>query len=513
MQKLGIRVTGQRTPVQRGPAAALLAALLAALMLCWPALLNGGGFFFPDSSNYLRQADAAVVELTRWRSEWSDKQQLYAGLPKADAPQAPPPAAAGVSAPQAGPLHPVLLGRSVYYGLAIFPFIVLFGSLGVVALQAALAVATIWLTLVAFGAPRSRMAAWLLGSTALLAALTSLPFFVSLLMPDVFAGFAVALAVSACAGWRRLAVAERIGLVALLTLCGMAHSSHVLLLTGLACVALAVSWRMRQNLTAGLAAMLLAAVAGLVGEQAFVFAITHKMGQPPIRPPFLTARLINDGPGLALLAARCPAIGLEACRFRDRMPRDSDTFLWSQAPADGVFSVENHAVQRNLAKQDVAFAIAAFRHDPVAVLLSSAGKATTQLFLTKLNIFNSTGRPGSDTAFADNLPARYKAEVRASRYATGSNPVTVSRWANAVTAAAAAIFLACVVAGRTGERRRPDIRTAAALLLMAIAINAAVTGTLSKPHDRYNVRIIWVLQLTTLAILAARRRPLPEQDQ
>lgn len=501
-------MSGHRLRVPRG----LAAALLATLMLCWPALLNGGGFFFPDSSNYLRQADAAVGELTGWRSEWSDKHQFYAALPRAEAPRSPQ-QAAPAPPPAAGPLHPPLLGRSIYYGLTIFPFMVLFGSLGVVALQSALAVATIWLTLAAFAVPRPRMAAWLLGSAAVLAALTSLPFFVSMLMPDVFAGFAVVLAVSACVGWGRLAVAERAGLVALLVLCGMAHSSHVLLLMALACIALAVSWLMRLNLKAGLAAMLLAAVAGLVGEQAFIFATTQKMGQPPIRPPFLTARLIDDGPGLALLARRCPEIGLEACNFRDRMPRDSDTFLWSQVPADGVFSVESHAVQRNLAKQDVAFAIATFRDDPIGVLASSMGKAATQLSLTRLNIFNSTGQAGSDTAFADNLPARYKAEVRASRFAAGGNPVIVSGWMNTITAAAAAIFLACVVAGRTRERGRPDIRAAAVLLLTAIAINAAVTGTLSKPHDRYNVRILWVLQLTTLAILAARRRPLPEQDR
>jgi hypothetical protein len=509
--KLGVWVTGQRKFLDRGPGAPLLAVLLGVLMLCWPALRNGGAFFFPDSSNYLRQADAAVSELTGWRTEWSDKQQFYAGPAKADAPTTQQPAVQ--TAPAAAPLHPVLLGRSIYYGLAIYPAMMLFGSLGAVVLQALLAVATIWLTLIAFGADRSRMAAALLVTTALLAGLTSLPFFVSLLMPDVFAGFAAALAISACFGWRRLSRVERVGLVALLTLSGMAHSSHVLLLSALACVALAVAWRTQINLKAGVAAMLLAAVAGIAGEQAFVFAITHRLGQAPIRPPFLTARLVDDGPGLALLAAKCPAIRLEACKFQDRMPRDSDTFLWSRLPADGVFSVENHAVQRSLAEQDVRFAFATLRYDPLAVFLSSTGKAVTQLGLTRLNIFNSTGQPGSDTAFADNLPPRYAAEVRASRYASGSNAVIISRWANVITALAAAIFLACVAAGRTAERRAINVRAAAGVILMAIAINAAVTGVLSKPHDRYNARIIWVLQLTTLAILAARRRPLAEQDQ
>lgn len=505
-------MTGSRLFPRRGAGVSLLAALLGAMVLCWPALLNGGGFFFPDSSNYLRQADALVAELTGWRSEWSDKQHLYTALPKADPQQRVQPPSTAVL-PPAAPLHPVLLGRSIYYGLATFPFMVLFGSFGIVALQAALAVATLWLALAAFGVPRSRMAAPLLGSAFLLAALTSLPFFVSLLMPDVFAGFAVVLAVSACVGWRRLANAERIGLLGLLTLCGMVHSSHVLLLAALACIAGLASLTMRLNIKAGLAAMLLAAAAGLVGEQAFVLAITHKMGEPPIRPPFLTARLVNDGPGLKMLADRCPAVGLEACKFQSRMPRDSDTFLWSRAPADGVFSVENHAVQRVLAKQDVAFAVATFRHDPGAVVLSSVQKAAAQLFLTKLNIFNSTGQTGSDAAFADNLPANYAIEVRTSRFASGSNPVVLSQWINALTAAAAAIFLACVAAGKTAERHAHYVRAGVCLCLIAIALNATITGTLSKPHDRYNVRIVWVLQLTALAILAARRRPELEQHK
>ncbi|MDE2403626.1 MAG: hypothetical protein KGM17_02785 [Sphingomonadales bacterium] len=497
------------------PGRCVLAWLLAALALCWPAFVNGGGFFFPDSSTYLREADAAVAELTGWQSEWSDKRQLY--LPHPAATNAARPAMPATPVPAAaappGPLHPVLLGRSVYYGLAVFPFITAFGSLGVVGFQALLAVFTVWLTLLAFGAPRARMPALVLVTALALSALTSLPFFVAMIMPDVFAGFAVALAVSACVGWKRLGMVERVGLVLLLTLCGMVHSSHVLLLAALAVLAAIAFHRAGLSARPGWAAMLLAVVAGLVGEQAFVVAITHKMGQPPVRPPFLTARLVDDGPGLAMLRARCPAIGFEACRFQGRMPRDSDTFLWSQAPADGVFSVESVDVQRRLAKQDVAFAIATVRHDPLGVARASVGKAVKQLFLTKFNVFNSTGQPGSDTAFANNLPARFKAQVLASRYASAGNPVQLSRWLNVLTALAAALFLAAVTAGRTRERRAVAIRAGAALLLAAIAMNAAVTGTLSKPHDRYNVRIVWVLQLAALAILAARRSPLVEQSK
>jgi hypothetical protein len=62
-----------------------------------------------------------------------------------------------------------------------------------------------------------------------------------------------------------------------------------------------------------------------------------------------------------------------------------------------------------------------------------------------------------------------------------------------------------VLLGRTRESDHVRLRAAAGLFLAAIALNATVTGALSKPHDRYNVRALWVLQLAALAVLAARR--------
>jgi hypothetical protein len=102
------------------------------------------------------------------------------------------------------------------------------------------------------------------------------------------------------------------------------------------------------------------------------------------------------------------------------------------------------------------------------------------------------------------VPASVAAEIRASRFGRNAMPVGLSRWLNLVSACIAALFLAAVVAGRTGERRLARTRAAAGLLLAAVALNASVTGAMSKPHDRYNVRVLWVLQLAALAILVTR---------
>jgi hypothetical protein len=502
---MGLRVSDQAQPLggPARPGRAILAAMAGVVMLCWPALINGGAFFFPDTSTYLRSADMIVGELTGWESEWSDRRTLYVEDKPAERAATPSTAAAGPApAAAAGPVHPVLLGRSIYYGLAVFPFVALFGSLGAAFLQGAFAVLTIWLTLAAFGSERRRMPARLLLATALLAGLTSLPFFVSMLMPDVFAGFAVALAVSAAAGWQRLARWERAGLALLLVFSGMAHSSHVLVLLALAGVTMLVMLFTRVKVGTAAGLMVLAAASGIAGEQLFIQAVTHRLGEPPVRPPFLTARLINDGPGYRLLRESCPSVGLVACRYLDRMPRDSDAFLWSYKPQEGVFSTEPIAVQRELAKQDMRFAVATLGYDPFGVIGSSLRSVARQVTLTDLNLFNAASVMGE--GLSSSVPASVAAEIRASRFGRNSMPVELSRWLNLVSACIAALFLAAVVAGRTGERRLARTRAAAGLLLAAVALNASVTGAMSKPHDRYNVRVLWVLQLAALAILVTR---------
>lgn len=488
------------------PGTRFAAGIVAILLLCWPAFLNGGAFFFPDTSAYLRGADAAVHELTGWSSVWSDKRHLYDDPAVA---AAEPVAEGTPTEPDTTSLHPVLLGRSIYYGLAIFPFIALLGSIGAVLFQAALAVFVIRIALVAFGADRAGLPVRVLAVTALLAGLTSLPFFVSLLMPDLFAGLAIVLAISAAIGWRRLSTLERVGVAAVLILSATTHSSHVLILLALFGVLLLLQIGVRASAPAALALVLAAALSGVVSERLFVAAVAERLGEPPIRPPFLTARLISEGPGFRLLSSRCPTIGFEACRYVDRMPRDSDTFLWSFRPQDGVFSVESHAVQRKLAEQDFAFALATLRDAPGAVIQSSLSAMTRQLFLSRLDIFNAPARAASPDEPPFDLPESFAKEVSDSRYAAGAMPVEVSEWAVTLIAIAAALYLAWIVAGaglrRSGEHDR-RLAVAALAFLLAVVANAFVSGAMSKPHNRYNSRVIWVLPLGALAIVGARRR-------
>jgi hypothetical protein len=46
-------------------------------------------------------------------------------------------------------------------------------------------------------------------------------------------------------------------------------------------------------------------------------------------------------------------------------------------------------------------------------------------------------------------------------------------------------------------------------VLVGITANAAATGALSGPHDRYQARIAWLLPLAALLALPERAAPLP----
>ncbi len=470
--------------------------LLALLVVSWPALYNGAAFFFPDTPAYLRGAGSAIYELTGWETDWSDRHNLLrdtaAGTEQTGHQRL------GDDAARAQQLaHPVLLGRSVYYGLLIFPFVVLFGSMGGVMIQAGLTVLVLWITLRALGlGDGRRLAIPVLATATGLAALTSLPFYVSLLMPDIFTGFAVAMGLSALIGWRRLNIFEKSALLSIACFAAMSHSSNVLILGGMLGLGLLILLGGGAVQRAAIVILAIAATSGIVSERIFVASVEARLGEPPIRPPFLTARLVNEGPALKLLREKCPQIALEACRFQDRMPRDSDTFLWSREPTDGVFSVESHAVQRRLADQDSRLALETLRAYPFEVIYHSALASGRQLLMAKADIFNL---PPSETG---DLPPRYTRERALSRSAAGEMPMKFVNIGIVLTSfLAAAVLLLLAARGRSREHR-----VAAFLLFGTIFANALIAGALSKPHNRYNTRLLWVLPLAAGAILLGSRR-------
>ena len=121
---------------------------------------------------------------------------------------------------------------------------------------------------------------------------------------------------------------------------------------------------------------------------------------PPVRPPFLMARLIADGPGYDYLVANCPDVGLEICTFLPRLPVGSDAFLWSKDPALGVYGAAAPDIRRQLGEEQLSFVLGVLAFDPIGQLKASRG-FLEQIGRFGLNEFAYT--PAIRSAAAENL--------------------------------------------------------------------------------------------------------------
>ena len=467
--------------------------------LLWPAIYNGQPFFFPDTTAYVRGADAGIQNLTGISTPWSQPVAPASTAGAAPAPELRPASVSSIKDKS------ILAGRSVYYGALLYLGQQTGGFWLTIGIQALLLAAALWLALEAFG-----LAWW--PSLPLLAALmvlfTPAPFFVSFLMPDIFAGLTI-LACSVLLTCELRAHPQQMGFwFALLTLALIFHTTHVLLAVVLFGAGLALYlWRHPLIKVRGLQLIGLALIAAYVAGAAFSYGVQRIIGEPPLSPPFLMARLIDDGPGYRYLKDTCPGNGFVVCRFLSRLPLQSDFFLWSGDPANGVFAPAEPAVRRLLSKEQFRFALAVVAHDPWSQIKVSSHNVLMQVGLIGLPEFNYTA--GDKQAYVDKVPREHFSVMRHTPAYLGTMP---TRWTVVAGGLATLVGVAVLVLllgfGHLCKGEQADrIRQFALLVLFGVMVNAAVCGALSGPHDRYESRVMWLIPAVALiAHLACRRQ-------
>ncbi len=434
---------------------ALLAIIAGAQLLAWPALMNGYPLVFIDTVSYLNHT--TLPELP-----W-DKTQAY------------------------GPfLHLFHWRRSLWPAVAA---------------QTLIASHLLWLA--------QRMAhgeatpGWHLLLCLGLALLTAAPWFLATLMPDGFTTLAPLCLLLLAAG--RLSRAEAAWVTLLGSLGIAAHLSHlptaVALLALIALVMRRPAPVLRATLSVGLAVAFLMA-SNLVG-----------FGRATLSPHgavFLLARLQADGPAAAVLRAHCPAAGWHLCAFADRLPMDSDEFLWDSASplnrnADGSPRPMGGVAGATEAREILATTL---RERPLAVVRAMLGNMIRQLGMTRVgdmlgnaHLALSARRPIATAfpprelaAFEDGAQMRGELPARAGPFLAPHLPV---------------LLLAALLSPLLAWHLRHDHPRLLLLTgaLLALLINAAVAGGLSGPHHRYQARIAWLLPLAVALCLPPRRRP------
>lgn len=413
---------------------AAIAIVVGALELLWPALLNAYPILFSDTQSYLAQASGPHMV-------W-DKPFAY------------------------GPFLRLFDG-----GISLW--------LPVVA-QGLLLSHLLWLVRGVCG--RQGLLRHLALCTAL-ATFTSCAWFTGLLLPDIFAPVTV-LCLFLLGFGDRLDRATRLWVELVATFAILVHLSHLVIAAAcVVLVALVRTIRLPTVITPLLVALAMLITSNLVAYGRFAVA--------PFGSVFLLARLAADGPVADTLARECPRPGWSLCRWTGHLPGDADAFLWD---ANGpVWTTQGGPIA--LSREAGEIVGATLTAEPGQVVLAGLRNTARQLAMFALgDTLHPTWLEGPLTErLRQTFPPVELARFRASRQAADSLAPIADLFAVPILAASigGAVMVVLMAAGMLRGR---SVRTAlAAMVLVGVVANAAATGALSGPHDRYQARIVWLL--------------------
>lgn len=342
----------------------------------------------------------------------------------------------------------------------------------------------LWRVRAAFAVPT---AGFHLGLCAVLAAGSAAPWFASLLMPDILAPVAV-LCLFLIGFSPKRHGGRHWGLLVLASVAIASHLSYLPLAAVVGVLAVALGGR-RVVLVPLVAAVGLLVAGNAIGHGRF--------GLSPYGSVFALARLVTDGPAQAVLARECPASGWRMCEWQGRFPANSDLFLW-----DGKGPVwSDPGGPQALAPEASAIVRATLLGEPLWVLRTALGNAGEQLLRVRLG--DTLGDDWLESSITGSLRAYFPAAEMA-RFRAGLQAQDRLRAVAAPLNPFHEVLLlagagACVV---LAWRRRSVL---AMLVLAAVLTNAAAAGALSRPHDRYQARIAWLVLLAPLVMLPGVR--------
>jgi hypothetical protein len=436
-------------------ARAFAGVALGAALLVWPALWNGYPLVFSDTGGFLHQT---LGPLMLW-----DKPYVY------------------------GPFLHLFHARLSLWGP--------------LAAQALLVSHLLWLTQRALRG--SATAGAHLALIVLVAALTAAPFTISLLLPDLFAPVTLLALFLLGFAADRFGRGGQVYLMALATLAIATHLAHLPLAAALFAATLLADLWMRRPWQAWrvalplLAALTVVVLGNVVGHGRFAVS--------PHGATFLLARLQADGPATETLRARCPASGWYLCGFLARLPMDSDAFLWDpDSPVNRDAEGRPRSIGGALLAPEAGAIIAeTLRRDPLGVAVAMLRNTAIQAVTVAIG--DTLGNAWLDATvrarLAQGFPSREQAAFAAGHQARDTLRAALTPLA---TLHAAVLLAALPLAGvgvwrawRTGDRLRLVF---AACILLGLAANAFATGALSKPHHRYQARIVWLLPMAALLL-------------
>ena len=334
---------------------------------------------------------------------------------------------------------------------------------------------------------------YFLASVCVLTALTSLPWLVSLLMPDVFAGL-LFLSAFLLAFAEEIKPIQRIVLAAIFTISIAAHTS--LLPIAVLFVVVAVILRQMNRTPRALSStrsVLVWLLVPILAAGIFTAALNRQMGLgfrlSPSRNSFLLARLFGDGLAADFLRKNCPKEDFISCEYLSELPQTQEEFLFEHPL---YLELKGHDDEM---EKIVRGTILAY---PLRFAVSSAKETLLQLasLRTGDEIRSYGAREWNSNVIPLVFPGDFQAFTNGREYRDRLTPL-----ADDAAALDATVFwlsvATCLLLARTGRFGRINLFFYSALAYLVI--NAAICATFAGVYDRYQGRVAWILPLCLTA--------------
>jgi hypothetical protein len=294
-----------------------------------------------------------------------------------------------------------------------------------------------------------------------------------------------------------LSRAERWSVIAISWFGISAHPSHLILAAGV-CIELGLLACSRRNVLHRKTSQLAMAAILIAGSALSQVLLHHLLygnySLAGYHPPYLTARVLADGPGRLYLQQHCPQEHWVLCPRAFDLPHSSEEILWTR---QGFFWEGMSPTERSeLRAQETSFVLSSVRAFPRLQIVQSMNNVNDQAHAYGFRDFVTS--PALENRSDGPIPS-LRDHYAQSLQSHNALPLTFARRSQKIllllTIPTLLLAIAC-----TPHRHSSRIHSLAAIVAFVLVANICVCSILSAVDDRFGNRILWLAPL--LAILA-----------
>ena len=463
-------------------------ALVACLFI---AFINQGALYYFDTAGYLEQGQSTLASLGLFN-------ETFTATGAAES--------RGAGDPQSS--DGVVVGsRSAVYSAVLTFLHFTTGINAMVLVQVVAFILTIWIAarVAARQFAHGRSVAATTAIPIIVAAFGSLPFYTAYLMPDIFAPILILIGATLAIFARDMTRAEILLALILGAFAVVTHPSHMMIAALLLPVVAVVSFvmtRRRWWLAPCLFALIL--LSGLAERVAFTTAVKTVRSSEVIYQPFLTVRMIADGPGYRMLEENCPDETLPTCLLYEALQKSNDPYrltashiMFERDPRLGSYKLMPIEAQARVAQDQIPFFLRTLREKPLDLIGAFLRNTLVQANLFSVQYTIPTHRTLENIDKVTDIAPSSFDEITLLDKRERLNWLTFLHG----TIYAVSALLVVVIVVLPQKAPPPAFRAFAMVILVGVLINAFVCGGISQPSDRYGARVAFLLPVATSFIL------------